>query len=113
MTADLLDDSDLEGQVRCPECGALMDEDEVTCPECGAEFGFYCPQCDEEVPPDATVCPHCGAELEEGFDDEPTPTVERAQFCGNCGGRPRRKKRMCFVRRRPVPRVWWRPGARC
>jgi predicted amidophosphoribosyltransferase len=96
MAADVedkeLDDLDSEEEVRCPECGAVMDPDDTICPQCGAEFGYYCPVCDEEVPADATICPHCGAELDEDFEDEVgTPgqelerAVQRAEFCGNCG----------------------------
>lgn len=88
-------------ELRCPECGAVMDADDEVCPQCGAEFAFYCPQCGEEIPADATVCPHCGSELDEGVEDESEPidegkvdaqaaqrvgSVPRAEFCSNCGG---------------------------
>ena len=94
MTADLPQDSELDEEMHCPECGAVMDPDDTTCPKCWAQFGFYCPECDEEIPADATICHHCGAELEEGFEDEGTdepkeesdPAIERAAFCGECGG---------------------------
>jgi RNA polymerase subunit RPABC4/transcription elongation factor Spt4 len=64
-----------------------MDADATECPKCGAEYGFFCPVCDREVPADALVCPHCGAELEtEYVDAEPVAKVQRAEYCGNCGG---------------------------
>lgn len=76
----------------CPDCGTALDEEDVVCPNCGAEFVFSCPECDREIPTDADVCPYCGAELEEdgeegedALEEEPAVTVERADFCGNCG----------------------------
>ena len=47
---------------KCPNCGALVNEDYLFCTECGNKF------------PQGNVCPHCGTLVKDGD-----------VFCRNCG----------------------------
>lgn len=47
---------------KCPNCGALVNEEHLFCTKCGNKF------------PQGNVCPHCGALVKDGD-----------LFCRNCG----------------------------
>jgi tetratricopeptide (TPR) repeat protein/RNA polymerase subunit RPABC4/transcription elongation factor Spt4 len=50
-------------QSECPECGAIIEEDDKKCPECGS-VQYECPGCGAGITEDAKKCPECGAEFE-------------------------------------------------
>lgn len=47
-------------QLLCPECGAIVREEDTSCTRCGTEFEFTCPQCETIMSPTAEICPTCG-----------------------------------------------------
>ncbi len=49
-------------QLRCPQCGTLVDHDVNYCPSCRFGFRRTCPQCKSAVDPDDRFCPKCGLE---------------------------------------------------
>lgn len=71
---DTLDN--LQGIVRCPNCGTDLPGDAQFCPECGQKVEiekadekaadpnkYYCTECGEEVKPGMKFCIHCGTEV--------------------------------------------------
>jgi len=50
-------------QSECPECGAIIGEDDKKCPECGS-VQYECPECGAGITGDAKKCPECGSEFE-------------------------------------------------
>lgn len=45
---------------RCPNCQALLTEEQIFCPECGTSFKKLCPHCKTELQSDQAFCPTCG-----------------------------------------------------
>jgi len=54
-----------EGELRCPECNAVVRDGDKFCWNCGCklEFVYICPDCGEEVNEGDRFCRHCGAKL--------------------------------------------------
>ena len=50
-------------QYDCPECGAIIGEDDKKCPECGS-VQYECPLCGAIIGEDNKKCSECGAEFE-------------------------------------------------
>lgn len=50
---------------RCPNCQALLTEEQIFCPECGASFKKLCPNCKTEIQDGQAFCPSCGQKIEE------------------------------------------------
>lgn len=50
---------------RCPNCQALLTEEQVFCPECGTAFKKICPNCKTEIQDGQAFCPSCGQKIEE------------------------------------------------
>jgi len=56
--------------LRCPQCGAAINDQFAVCPGCGAKLRSTCPNCSAPVEPDWKVCPRCTTplpELQEGI----------------------------------------------
>ena len=54
-----------EEELRCPECNAVVRDEDKFCWNCGCklEFVYICPDCGEEVSEGDRFCRHCGAKL--------------------------------------------------
>lgn len=52
---------------RCPNCQALLTEEQSFCPECGASFKKLCPKCKTEIQDGQVFCPSCGQKIEENI----------------------------------------------
>lgn len=46
-------------QLLCPQCLAMVSEEDVVCPQCAIEFELACSECGATVPAAATQCPQC------------------------------------------------------
>ena len=93
-----------EESYTCPECNAIIFEDQPTCSECGAtlewedeeeeaeeekeeekekeieeEEEFECPDCGASLSAGETVCPQCGAEFEEEEEKEEESGEEKSE----------------------------------
>lgn len=59
--------------LRCPRCGAPVDERFVVCPACGAKLRPSCPNCAAPVESDWKLCPKCAQPLPERQTDIDPP----------------------------------------
>jgi RNA polymerase subunit RPABC4/transcription elongation factor Spt4 len=58
----------------CPNCKAVVSEDDSKCGECGESFteiDYQCPNCQAKVGVSDVFCPKCGSEFEEMEEEEP------------------------------------------
>lgn len=77
-------------KVKCPKCGATVDEGAKFCPECGNKMGIEtikCPNCGKEVPANAKFCPGCGEKLVAVCKKCGSALAPGAKFCPNCGAK--------------------------
>lgn len=63
--------------LRCPRCGAPVDERFVVCPQCGVKLRPSCPNCAMPVEPDWKLCPRCTQPLPERQTDIVPPVREK------------------------------------
>ncbi len=59
-------DSDVESkpeEKRCPNCQALLKEDQIFCSECGTPSRKFCVNCQTELRGDQAFCPQCGQRM--------------------------------------------------
>lgn len=57
---------------RCPNCQALLTEEQLFCPECGTSFKKLCSNCKAEIQEGQIFCQSCGQKIT----DEITQTTE-------------------------------------
>lgn len=50
---------------RCPNCQALLTEEQLFCPECGTPYKKICSNCQAELREGQAFCPSCGKKTEE------------------------------------------------
>lgn len=48
---------------RCPNCQALLTEEQNFCPECGTSYKKLCPNCKTELQEGQAFCPSCGQKI--------------------------------------------------
>ena len=63
--------SDEKTNLKCPNCGANIDENTKFCGKCGNDVSSIQIQ---ETPKSENKCPNCGADI-----------AENTKFCGKCG----------------------------
>ena len=64
--------------MRCPQCGALVQDDLDRCPTCNSaleiqssiESAAWCKSCGSSIPSGSKTCPVCGLPVEGAFDDD-------------------------------------------
>lgn len=61
-------------EIRCPVCGAVVEEGVSFCEECGYRLDPEPEAVSDPEPPSPGVCQSCGNQLKPG-----------ARFCGKCG----------------------------
>lgn len=74
---------------RCPNCQALLTEEQIFCPECGASFKKLCPNCKTEIQDGQAFCPSCGQKIEE---KNSTVNSDIAQFNAGIEKQKNKKK---------------------
>lgn len=74
---------------RCPNCQALLTEEQIFCPECGTSFKKLCPNCKTEIQDGQAFCPSCGQKIEEKIS---TVNSDIAQFNAGIEKQKNKKK---------------------
>ena len=81
----------INGNQKCPNCGALVPENGMFCNTCGAKMPpkvvaappvaaatICCSNCGSQIPAGQRFCIYCGTEVVQ-------PAVPQTKLCGNCG----------------------------
>ena len=81
-------------QVKCPDCGGVVDKDAKFCPNCGHQLMVFdqCVNCGKNLSPNARFCPRCGHPADEKPASKKCPNcgtenLPGASFCNQCGER--------------------------
>lgn len=61
----------------CQKCGTQIPDGELVCPQCGALQGNakFCKHCGQAIDGDCVVCPKCGKQVEELKQEQQQPIV--------------------------------------
>jgi hypothetical protein len=87
---------EIEGLVKCPNCGCDVPADAAFCNHCGGKIQkepegiSKCPNCGKEVPEDALFCNSCGCKITKEAEVKSCsncgqPLAEDSAFCVHCG----------------------------
>ena len=97
---------DIEGIVKCPNCGADVPRDSLFCSSCGSKVvketaARHCSNCGMPLAADSMFCAHCGTKVEQAEaiveNDKMTETAQKLcpvchavlseedVFCSECG----------------------------
>ena len=82
---------------RCPNCQALLTEEQNFCPECGASYKKLCTNCKTELQEGQAFCPSCG---QKNIDEIAQATSSIEQFNQNIinnGTKANKKKKILSV----------------
>lgn len=82
-------ESDL-AEKRCPNCQALLTDEQLFCPECGTSFKKLCPNCKTELQDGQAFCPSCGQKIEQNAIAELNANI--SEFNANVEKRKNKKK---------------------
>ena len=82
---------------RCPNCQALLTEEQNFCPECGTSYKKICPNCKTELQEGQAFCPSCG-QKNTGEIVQATSSIEQFnQNIINNGTKANKKKKILSV----------------
>ena len=87
---------EIEGFVKCPNCGSDVPADASFCNHCGGKIQkepegiSKCPNCGKEVADDALFCNNCGCKITKEAEVKACsncgqPLAEDSAFCEHCG----------------------------
>ncbi len=82
---------------RCPNCQALLTEDQIFCPECGASFKKLCPNCKSELQEGQAFCPSCGQKNTDEIAQATSSIEQFNQNIINNGTKANKKKKILSV----------------
>ncbi len=89
-------------EMRCPECGAMVDKAKKFCGNCGAKIVLkerLCAECGTLVPEGAGFCSNCGAKYAE-----PEPETKERK-CPNCGRIAEEQEKFCMKCGTEIPAI--------
>ena len=82
---------------RCPNCQALLTEEQNFCPECGTSYKKICPNCKTELQEGQAFCPSCG-QKNTGEIVQATSSIEQFnQNIINNGTKANKKKKILSI----------------
>lgn len=82
---------------RCPNCQALLTDEQLFCPECGASYKKLCPNCKTEIQEGQAFCPSCG-QKNTGELAQATSSIEQFnQNIINNGNKANKKKKILSI----------------
>lgn len=77
---------------RCPNCQALLTDEQPFCPDCGASLKKVCRRCNAELQENQAFCPSCGLNVAENVSATPTNISEYNSVVMNNQKKPKTSK---------------------
>lgn len=82
---------------RCPNCQALLTEEQNFCPECGTSFKKLCSNCKTELQEGQAFCPSCGQKNTDEIAQATSSIEQFNQNIINNGTKANKKKKIFSV----------------
>ena len=82
---------------RCPNCQALLTEEQNFCPECGTSFKKLCSNCKTELQEGQAFCPSCGQKNTDEIAQATSSIEQFNQNIVNNGVKANKKKKILSV----------------
>lgn len=89
---------ELDGLIKCPNCGADIKKENAFCTSCGAKLAeekksetsedvIICKTCAKEISASSIFCPNCGTKVEAKEDQTANEETQKENICPNCGNK--------------------------
>lgn len=82
---------------RCPNCQALLTDEQNFCPECGASYKKLCPNCKTEIQEGKAFCSNCGQKITAEVVQTASSIEQFNQNIINNGNKSNKKKRILSI----------------